>query len=348
MLPIRAISPWTISVAALVLLAPAAKAELLTFDNLPDVTHQGTMPNGYGGLDWTDFYYVDGLHNNYNPSGYSVGTISDRNVIFNGHGTTASFSAANPFTLASLYVTAAWRDGLKVTITGKLGGKVKDVTTYTIGSTSPSFLTPDFTGINDVTISTAGGTHNPAYPFADNKQVAIDNISLSFYASEKGYSVGNPFTPTRRIGSAVEVFSSIPVYSGVATYFDPAAAPAYTFANDGGAKFSGFEVPFTDADGSYTLSLFDAATGKYVFDRTLTAGTWVDFGDAGIDGFRVSGISGYDGPVAFGLKFASDGDADFTQTAGISAVPLPAGLPLFAAALCGLGITGVRRRMRRG
>lgn len=330
--------------AALGLAASPARAELLTFDNLPDVPHQGLMPDGYGGLDWSNVYYVDGLSNDYNPSGYSVGTVSGRNVIFNGHGSDASFSAPGAFTLSSLSVTAAWRNGVTVTITGSLDGKVKDTARYTIGSTSPSFITPDFTGIDQVTIATAGGVHNPAYPSADNRQVVIDNLSLSFYASEKGYTLGNPFTPARTVG-ATEVFSAVPVYSGVSVYFDPTAAASYAFTDTGGPAFSGFEVPFTDADGRYAVSLYDPVTGRYGTPQAVAAGQWIDFGDAGVSGFLVSGISGYDGPVTFGLRFAQDGDADFTETAlGLSAVPLPSTLPLFSAALAGLGLAGVGRR----
>ena len=123
--------------------------------------------------------------------------------------------------------------------------------------------------------------------------------------------------------------------------------PARSAVCAGGSAFSGFEVPFTDADGRYTVSVYDPATGQYGAPRAVTAGEWLSFGDTGVSGFRVSGIGGYAGPVTFGLQFARDGDADFSETAlGLSAVPLPAALPLFGAALAGLGVVGARRRRK--
>ena len=58
--------------------------------------------------------------------------------------------------------------------------------------------------------------------------------------------------------------------------------------------------------------------------------------------FIVPGVPFATGSGAFVLN--SMGDTTFTATPGVSAVPLPAALPLFATGLVGLGLLGRRRK----
>ena len=86
----------------------------LTFDDLPAVTGSGSsVPNGYGGFTWSNFYDLNG--SNYaSVSGYTHGTVLGPNVAYNGFGTTATVSGAT-FNFVGAHLTAAWNNDLVVT-----------------------------------------------------------------------------------------------------------------------------------------------------------------------------------------------------------------------------------------
>ena len=60
-----------------------AQSELLTFDDLQAIGFP-PVPNGYGGLGWQNFSYMDGVHFA-SPSGYNNGVVSP-NIVAYGWG----------------------------------------------------------------------------------------------------------------------------------------------------------------------------------------------------------------------------------------------------------------------
>ena len=69
--------------------------------------------NGYGGLNWNNWYVLDTSIYGNGVNGYAHGLVSSPNVAYNSFGGPATFSAASgAFTLDSFYLTAAWNNNL--------------------------------------------------------------------------------------------------------------------------------------------------------------------------------------------------------------------------------------------
>ena len=133
-------------------------ATTVTFSNLPDLGGQDALiPNGYDGFDWSNFYYLDG--DAYNPnSGYANGAVSGPNVAFNGFGESASLSGPT-FNFIGADLTAAWNNGLSITVDGYDNGVLVDQETVVVNSTGPTWFEFDFNGITDLVFSSSGGTN---------------------------------------------------------------------------------------------------------------------------------------------------------------------------------------------
>jgi hypothetical protein len=139
------------------------------------------VPAGYQGFAWSNFYYLTTATYFLNPSGYLNGTFSPPNVGFNGFAEPASFSLSHPFTLYGVYLTAAWNDGLSVTVNGysdAAGTMLADTQTFTANTEGPMLAALNWSGIEDVLFTTSGGVHNPALP-GNGTHVAIDDIELN-------------------------------------------------------------------------------------------------------------------------------------------------------------------------
>ena len=140
-------------------------SDLITFDDLPTPGPSGSLiPNGYGGLDWSNFYYLNGTTYQYQPNGYNNGIVSPHNVALNGYGSTAMNSASGgTFEFNSAYFTGAWNDGLQMTVQGYDNSMLLDSVTFTINTSGPTLETFDWTGVNELVFSSIGGTHNPSF-----------------------------------------------------------------------------------------------------------------------------------------------------------------------------------------
>ena len=127
-------------IAALALLAGAsfssqsAAATTITFDDLSDNGSGTLIANGYQGLSWTNWFVLNtpALTLGSGSNGFAAGTVSPPNVAFNGSGDDAIFSN-DAFIFNGVYLTAAWRNGLQVTVTGKLLGATIDMVTLSLG-----------------------------------------------------------------------------------------------------------------------------------------------------------------------------------------------------------------------
>ncbi len=153
--------------------ATNAAAVVIGFDDLPG--GNVLVPNGYNGLTWNNFYYLNGV--TYGPSGYQNGVVSPSNVGYNGFANPAAFfSSPTQFYLGSAYVTAAWNNGLTVTVTGSRNGVQKYTKTFVVNTTGPTLVNFNWGGIDRVDFSTAGGV-NAGLPGAGT-HMAIDNILI--------------------------------------------------------------------------------------------------------------------------------------------------------------------------
>jgi hypothetical protein len=162
-------------------LAGSASARLITFDDLANVTVYQNIPNPYEGFDWSShFRYLNGADYPY-PSGYQNGVVSPQNVAFNANGLPVNFSRRMPFELDSFYLAAAWRDGLEVTVTGKLNGVTVDSTTLTVNQSGSALETFNNWDVNEVVLNSFGGA---SVGWFDGYQFVLDNLTISPVAEE--------------------------------------------------------------------------------------------------------------------------------------------------------------------
>ena len=153
-------------VVGLVLVATPAfgQTETINFDDL--VGSHLPVPNGYEGLQYSNFHYGDGATLG---GGYATGTVSSPNVAFDAFGNPANFSRATPFTFNSVYLTAAFTDGLMVEVQGLRGGTLVFDQTVTLSLTTPTLFTFDYTGVTEVNFIASG-----------NDFAAFDNLVVTF------------------------------------------------------------------------------------------------------------------------------------------------------------------------
>ena len=169
---------------AALLIQPAA-ALTITFDDLTDTSagFGGTpIPNGYQGLNWTNWNVLNTAEFTTNanaglPNGAQNGTVSPPNVAYTLNGDLSIFSN-NPFTFNSADLTAFWRNGLQVTVTGKLGGVEEDTTTVSLLATGPTLENFNWSNIDEVDVFPIAGTGTRIYN-GDGTQVAMDNLTIT-------------------------------------------------------------------------------------------------------------------------------------------------------------------------
>lgn len=177
----------SLPIAALTLMiamgAPAQANTTITFDEF-GAGADTQVSNGYQGFNWNNFFAVNPANDSWLlNSGYGAGVVSSTNVAYNGWGTPANFSSVSGvFTLGSLFVTAAWYDGLNVTLNGLHNGVTLFTTTFTPSATTPSYKVLNWSGIDTVALSTSGGTQHSGYS-GSGGHVAIDNITIGTVAT---------------------------------------------------------------------------------------------------------------------------------------------------------------------
>src|ERR1017187_4233101 len=140
---------------------------VIAFDDLANSTAGAYGPNGYQGLSWNNFGYLNGYANNYNPSGYRQAVISPNNVSFNWSGSPAWITASQRFDFDSAYLTAAWRDSLQLEVLAYRGSTLTYSNTYTLSATTPALINFNFVAVNTVYFNSFGGTPHSGYTHSD-------------------------------------------------------------------------------------------------------------------------------------------------------------------------------------
>jgi hypothetical protein len=159
--------------------SPSAAATTITFDDLSDDGSGTQIANGYQALNWTNWFVLNTptFTSASGSNGFAAGTVSAPNVAFNGFGDTA-ITSDNIFTLTSAYLTAAWRDDLQVTMTGKLLGVTIHMATFSPSAIAPTLEVFNWDGIDEVNLFSTGGTQHPGYS-GDGTEVAMDNLTIN-------------------------------------------------------------------------------------------------------------------------------------------------------------------------
>jgi hypothetical protein len=160
----------------------SADAATLTFDDINAGQIAAQIPNGYGGVNWDNFYTLDAVNFDLNPSGYNNGLVSNNNVAYNGFANPASISAiSSPFSLVSGYFTGAWNNGLTIDVVGQVAGVNTYFTSFVVDSAKPTLETFNWSNLSSVTFSSSGGA---SAGFAGGgEHFALDNLTLNGVAS---------------------------------------------------------------------------------------------------------------------------------------------------------------------
>ncbi|MCX7596201.1 MAG: PEP-CTERM sorting domain-containing protein [Fischerella sp.] len=180
------VATFTAVVVGMVSLGKAG-AVVIGFDDLPE--SRVAINNGYAGLNWHNFYYLNTSTYEYNPSGYANGTVSGSNVAYNAFANPAAVSIdSGAFDFNSAYLTGAWNDDLNILVEGFLEGELKYSRTVTVDTKAPqefqfNFLGIDFLRFTSLNSGTPAGYQGKGYHFA------MDNFNYN-----KTKSVPEPFT----------------------------------------------------------------------------------------------------------------------------------------------------------
>lgn len=164
-----------------------SSAAVINFDDIATGTF---VPNLYAGLTWDNFLCING--DIYSPpnSGYSNGVISHSNVVLNAYGTQAGLHSDTAFSFGVGYFTAAWRNGLNLTIdaySGGTGGILKYTVNMTLNTSAPSMLVANLSDIDTMIFTTSGGVN--AGLGDDGAQFVLDNLMIN---GQGGSSVPEP------------------------------------------------------------------------------------------------------------------------------------------------------------
>ena len=137
--------------------------EVLTFDNITTEPAGGVViPDGYGGFEWNSVgdHRFDVVNGSSQPeSGFENGVVSDSYVAFNSYGNSSLILRDSAFDFEGAYLTAAWNDGLEITVDGYSDGFLEYTTTVIINTTNPIFFTFNYIDVDKLEFTAFGGTN---------------------------------------------------------------------------------------------------------------------------------------------------------------------------------------------
>lgn len=142
-------------------LSGALNAAVLTFD---DIVSSGvsSVPDGYGGLNWDNVLVLDTANYNVQDSGYVRGTTSGDFAAFNAGAAAIEITSDGGtfFDVLSMNLTAAWTDGLSITLRSYTGAVLRSEITiggFTQAGPTGLFLNSDYLGIDRLVMESFGG-----------------------------------------------------------------------------------------------------------------------------------------------------------------------------------------------
>ncbi len=175
--------------AAMAALAPISAATILDFEGLGNLQQ---IPNGYGGFTWGPYFWSLDTVAYGVPSGYLNGVVSGRNVAFSAFESDVGFGVTSgTFALNSLYLTAAWNDGLNVDIVGYRLGSLVRSTTAVVDATGPTHVVLNWSGLDWVSFHSHGGT-NHGYS-GDGRHFVLDDVEVNSVPVVPGPVAALPF-----------------------------------------------------------------------------------------------------------------------------------------------------------
>jgi hypothetical protein len=152
---------------------------VIKFDDLPLPSLGEPMPPGYHELNWSNLYYLNGV--SYPLSGYNFAVVSSSNVVYGGGALNPGVISAGMFDFLSAYVTAGWNDNLVFVAKGYIRGTLVYDQTNILSATAPTLVNFNFYGVEEVDLSSSGGTPHTGYTAGSGTYFALDNVSVVTY-----------------------------------------------------------------------------------------------------------------------------------------------------------------------
>jgi hypothetical protein len=160
----------------------ARSQTVVTFDEFAGSSNGTLIPNGYQGLNWSNFAIGNGiLLSNLSgyANGYYYGMVSDSNVAVNAGGTPAEIdSPGTNFNLLSAYLTGAWNSNLNIEVEGFNGAQEIYDTIVVASATNPTLFTFGYLDIDRLYFNSYGG--EPAFGGSARSNFAMDNFEFEF------------------------------------------------------------------------------------------------------------------------------------------------------------------------
>ncbi len=158
-------------------IAGNVKAVVLNFD---DISSFGIVPNGYGGLNWDNFFTNDISHWQWESCGFTSGVVSWPNEAFNSSGFPASISSNTPFTFYDVYFTAATNNGLNIEVQGYRNNVLVYDTNQTFNTDHPTLTSFNYQNIDRLTFIPSGGTPVATHEGNSRTWFVADNFNYEF------------------------------------------------------------------------------------------------------------------------------------------------------------------------
>lgn len=154
-------------------LAAQGNATVITFDDLPGGINVGSH---YAGLSWTNLYTQQG---NISSGGYANAVVSGQNATFNP-GANDAVVSSSLFDFNGVYLTAAWNDGLNITVTGSQNGQDLYSQTVVVDTSGPTWFSFNFFGIDTLRFDSFGGIANAVFASSGaGEHFSMDNFTYN-------------------------------------------------------------------------------------------------------------------------------------------------------------------------
>lgn len=151
-----------------------AEAVVVTFDDIETTHGFGAVENGYGGLNWANFGYVNQI---FHPgSGYENGLGSGDYTAFNWYAQPAEVTG-ELFDFDGAFLTAAWNNGLNILIEGFSEGILRYSQNVVVNPSESSWFDFGFTGVDRVMFTSSGGVDANPNDDIVGRNFVMDNFT---------------------------------------------------------------------------------------------------------------------------------------------------------------------------
>jgi hypothetical protein len=155
--------------------------DLVTFDDIlnarPGTNYPASIPSGYHGLGWVNFYAEAPIWSN----GFFYGVVSPSNAAVNGGGQPAEIDALGTnFNFFSAYLTGAWMSNLNIEVEGFNGAKEIYDTIVVASATNPTLFTFNYLDIDRLYFNSYGGQDAGLPGGGPGEEFVMDDFLFDF------------------------------------------------------------------------------------------------------------------------------------------------------------------------